>query len=358
MSKPESYCGKAITYLALMIVSITGCVTVNDQEPVEFLLNFAIYTTVESVKQSFVNRRENEFQQIVDNFEIIDSYGIARKDQDDLDNIFNNLESRYQPTLDKLREEIIDLQRASEPDSELNTIKIPDKITLKIIRSIDVGAYADKISDEVLVTDTLLFLAAKKLKQRILRTGKFGEIPDDADSLYDPNYPERARSSAKLKMALEFDDLIRFILAHELAHFWLDNNVGTKYEREIQADTWGIILASNLSRSIEYKSLFNRGDRKDLSEFESSLLQNRDGALVLLTLYEDNGIFDKEPDRPNFDNRFETVRNQYTQTVNNYSEQLSSISVAGYNFRGWLMDLTWTPVFGEQEDDDQSLGFD
>jgi len=140
---------------------------------------------------------------------------------------------------------------------------------------------------------------------------------------------------------IEFDEILRFIIAHEATHLWLHKSGADIYEREIEADAWGILLSSSLSDAFRFrikvsKALANGINLNKLSFYEKSLLVARSGPEVLHYIHDKQGIFFNESNRQNPKERITSIYNKYNEQVEKYKKLLESIDSIAFAISNFI----------------------
>jgi hypothetical protein len=324
-----------------------GCgISINGERGSSLVVNLIAWGAVEAVK-SAANAPEAEAaekrQAIVD--KLAEKAGELR-DLDFAEIVY--FETALQPFANQITQTISATQSKEPPESSLNRRGPIKPLRVKILNSDKVDAYNNPATGEIYLTSALLINSSLRLHQRLRRTGPLGDIPDDADANFKSNCSEEY--SPIYRIAVEFDELLNFIIAHEAAHIWLDQSNFTSWDREIEADAWGITLSSQNSPVVSYRAFLERRQFSATSDYQRSMLESRAGSELLMILYESDGILSANAARQGMADRWPTVREKHAEVLKEFSKSLTKQQLSSFARTESLMEFK-IPI-GDEDDMD------
>lgn len=128
---------------------------------------------------------------------------------------------------------------------------------------------------------------------------------------------------------LEFEELLRLVLAHELAHIWLHEPGLDIRAREIEADAWGVALSATISTVVEFRTKQTAqmldGGFSTRDPLDFALMQSRYGFQVYDLLYSNQHANDQQAERQSATERRKSVMQAYSTA---FDKHLASVTTS------------------------------
>lgn len=233
------------------------------------------------------------------------------------------IEEDYQPVLNQIVKQMRVIQKAEAPDSPLNKKGLLKEIKLVIV---DDDHSVNAWSDDNLIQPKIFVPSGFIVRSLQLLAAEQKKMVDEFFWLgYLHPYVQ----------FLEFEEMIRFVLAHEATHIWLHPSGLPIREREIEADAWGVTISSSLSEALKFKAKVakslelqmkknGRAEGEAITDpFDLSLYATQSGVDVLIRLYGASGVLSQTDDRQSLEERTKSVEEKYKDIFDKHLAKLT-----------------------------------
>lgn len=242
------------------------------------------------------------------------------------DDLVKLIQADYQALLDQVVARITAIQRASPIDSPLRVKGEMRKIQLAIDNQ--VGGQINAWSRDDILQPTITIPTGFIVRSLLRLQAEQEQTKREAKDIFSRAFV----GFTSYVPFLEFEELMRFIIAHEATHIWLHTAALPIREREIEADAWGVAISSSLSEVFEFRAKSGRmamtGGFSTSDPFDMALMSTRFGFEVLDYLYGDSGVLSQSADRETLAERRKSTEEKYSQVFSQYLSKLKDSDIA------------------------------
>ncbi len=173
----------------------------------------------------------------------------------------------------------------------------------------------------------------------------FADVPGGSFAKYGFEHLDRMLTrTANMTLDVEYNDVMRFVIAHELAHIWFDADGEQRIDQEIRADAIGAVVSTELSKAAQFKyrmqkNMADQAKRSGrvklkLTEGQLVFLNARTGIELLEDIYSDLKIPHQSLSHMPWSDRKQKVTAAIEKLIETKAERSSSLRATAFLFLG------------------------
>ncbi|MDI1256710.1 MAG: hypothetical protein PSV16_11475 [Flavobacterium sp.] len=204
-----------------------------------------------------------------------------------------------------------------------------DNITVELVNSsssftkeVDASLGQNKIFVNVTFLKKIIAYVIRTEKDLTQATSEYSPIDPEMDeftqSLFkmgDAIIDNMTEELIVINSSISYENLLRFIVAHEFVHIWLDSrSLAPSLENETRADALGFLLMAETSQSYKEQKKAQDEFQRTLTysasgTYEIALLSADNGASFLFTAFQELGIERNVQNHPSNQDSIESIEN-------------------------------------------------